>query len=64
MAQVGAFYERYDDTIEQSGFEQETDLTRFRPFVRLTLRSPWCSETSAGTATRRPRGPTISPASD
>ncbi|HET6372728.1 MAG TPA: hypothetical protein VFG76_05440, partial [Candidatus Polarisedimenticolia bacterium] len=40
QAQVGAFYERTDDRIEQLGFEQESELTRFRPFVRLTLRSP------------------------
>lgn len=40
QAQAGAFYERFDDTIEQLGFEQDTDLTRYRPFVRLTLHSP------------------------
>lgn len=40
QAQVGAFYERYDDTIEQLGFERESERSLLRPFVRLTLRSP------------------------
>jgi len=39
-AQAGMFYEHFDDTIEQLGFEQESEFTRFRPFLRLTLRSP------------------------
>ena len=39
-SQVGAFYERFDGRIEQLGFERESELTRFRPFIRLTLRSP------------------------
>ncbi|HZI95351.1 MAG TPA: hypothetical protein VFE84_13985 [Patescibacteria group bacterium] len=40
QTQVGAFYERFDDRIEQLGFKQDSELTRFQPFVRLTLRSP------------------------
>jgi hypothetical protein len=40
QAQVGAFYERYDDTIEQLGFDRESERSLLRPFVRLTLRSP------------------------
>src|SRR5262249_13411031 len=39
-AQAGVLYERFDDRIEQSGFGQDTEMTRFRPFARLTLRSP------------------------
>lgn len=41
QAQVGAFYERFDDSIEQLGFDQESERTRLRPYVRLTVRSPW-----------------------
>lgn len=40
QTQVGAFYERSDDTIRQLGFEHESELTRFQPFARLTLRAP------------------------
>lgn len=40
QAQAGAFYERYDDTIEQLGFDRESERSLLRPFVRLTLRSP------------------------
>ena len=38
--EAGVFYERSHDRIEQLGFEQETEMTRLRPFFRLTLRSP------------------------
>jgi hypothetical protein len=41
QAQAGAYYERFDDTIDQFGFERDSERTRLRPFVRLTLRSPW-----------------------
>jgi hypothetical protein len=41
QAQVGAFYERSNDRIQQLGTEQESESTRFRPFARLTLRSPF-----------------------
>ena len=40
QSQIGAYYEHFEDRIEQLGFEQESDFTRFRPFARLTLRSP------------------------
>ena len=40
QAQVGAFYERFDDSIDQLGFDQESERTT-RPFARLTVRSPW-----------------------
>ncbi len=40
QAQAGAYYERFDDTIEQLGFDRESERSLLRPFVRLTLRSP------------------------
>lgn len=36
---MGAFYERTDDTIDQDGFERESDRSRLRPYARVTLRS-------------------------
>jgi hypothetical protein len=38
--QAGAYYEKFRDRIEQLGFEQDLETTRFRPSIRLSLRSP------------------------
>jgi hypothetical protein len=40
QAQAGGYFERFDDAIEQFGFDRDSERTRLRPFVRLTVRSP------------------------
>ena len=39
LIDLGAFYERTDANLEQSGFSQDSSASRLRPFIRLALRS-------------------------
>jgi hypothetical protein len=41
LAEAGAYYERTDETLEEAGFERESERSRLRPFARLSLRAPF-----------------------
>lgn len=41
VAEAGAYYEHVDDTLKEEGFSQDSVRSKLRPFVRLSLRTPF-----------------------